>query len=166
MSTVTLSDALNIAKIDAGYGSNIASERINGNSAVCFNWNGFDSVGRSVCAPSYYTKDSGCNQAMDRIMVENTTVRPQYTEYASLNLSGLLGMPTNNVQDPLVAIQSQAIQNLSQITGKAGFDYNKLRAGAGPSLAYSQGAVQSSNRMSDYSMQAYTQAKLNRSIGM
>lgn len=167
MSTISLSGALNNAKIDAGYAANVQSQRIVGNEQVCYNWNGFDSVGRAVCAPSFYTKSAGCNQAIDRIAVENNIVRPQYSEYAALNLSGLLGYPqtANAYTAPGVALQSRSIQNVEKITGRPGVDYNFLMADAGPTLAYSMGTMQSANRQGDYGMQGYAQAKLNQLVG-
>ena len=165
--SVAIGDALNISKIDAGYASNIGSQRVVGDAQVCIPWNGFDDVGRAVSASSYYTKQPGCNQAWDRISVENTIHRPQYTEYAALNLSGLLGVPqvANNYPAPGVALQSQAVENVRKVAGTPGYDFNTLRPGAGPSLMYSEGTVSAANRSADYSMQAYMQRKLNQSVG-
>jgi hypothetical protein len=54
---------------------------------MCPVWNERDLTGRKVCEDSFYTKNAGCNSALDRINVENDQ-RPQYAEYITLDASG------------------------------------------------------------------------------
>jgi hypothetical protein len=89
MSAISLEASLRTCKVDTGYAANIDSQRfLNPNYMVCPIWNGMDTAGRSVCPDSFYTKNAGCNSALDRVVVENAVSRPQYAEYIGLNVQG------------------------------------------------------------------------------
>jgi hypothetical protein len=90
MSSLSLNAALRVCKVDVGYADKINSDRfLNPNNMLCPLWNGLDVAGRPVCPDSFYTKSAGCNSALDRVMVENDVFRPKYTEYITLNASGI-----------------------------------------------------------------------------
>jgi len=90
MSSLSLNAALRVCKVDVGYADKINSDRfLNPNNMLCPLWNGLDVAGRPVCPDSFYTKSAGCNSALDRIVVENDVFRPKYTEYITLNASGI-----------------------------------------------------------------------------
>jgi hypothetical protein len=90
MSSLSLNASLRVCKVDVGYADKINSDRfLNPNNMLCPLWNGLDVAGRPVCPDSFYTKSAGCNSALDRVMVENDVFRPKYTEYITLNASGI-----------------------------------------------------------------------------
>lgn len=90
MSSLSLNAALRVCKVDVGYADKINSDRVlNPNNMLCPLWNGLDVAGRPVCPDSFYTKSAGCNSALDRVVVENDVSRPKYTEYITLNASGI-----------------------------------------------------------------------------
>ena len=175
MAYIDLYGALNIGKLDAGYASNIESQRfLNPEETVCYTWNGQDYYGRPVCEQSYYTKASGCNMAEDRIKVENSIHRPSYSEYASLNMSGLTGQPTKNAANAYLSLNAiQNLQNTKIATGYTGNDIqDRLRADPLPfdqSKNWNQGGVPISsvaNRQMDRAKQGYMQNKLGRVVGI
>jgi hypothetical protein len=90
MSSLSLNAALRVCKVDVGYADKVNSDRfLNPNNMLCPLWGGVDVAGRPVCPDSFYTKSAGCNSALDRVMVENDVFRPKYTEYITLNASGI-----------------------------------------------------------------------------
>jgi hypothetical protein len=90
MSSLSLNAALRVCKVDTAYADKINSDRfLNPNNMLCPLWNGMDSAGRPVAPDSFMTKTAGCNSALDRVMVENDVFRPRYTEYITLNASGI-----------------------------------------------------------------------------
>lgn len=90
MSSLSLNASLRVCKVDVGYADKINSDRfLNPNNMLCPLWNGMDVAGRPVCPDSFYTKAPGCNSALDVVMVENDVFRPKYTEYITLNASGI-----------------------------------------------------------------------------
>jgi len=90
MSSLSLNAALRVCKVDVGYADKVNSDRfLNPNNMLCPLWNGLDVAGRPVCPDSFNTKSAGCNSALDRVMVENDVFRPKYTEYITLNASGI-----------------------------------------------------------------------------
>jgi hypothetical protein len=90
--SVSLESALRTCKVDTAWASRIQSDRFqNPNNMVCPIWNGMDTAGRSVSENSFYTKRAGCNNATDRVNVENSVSRPQYMEYITLSANGIAG---------------------------------------------------------------------------
>lgn len=90
MSSLSLNAALRVCKVDVGYADKVNSDRfLNPNNMLCPLWNGLDVAGRPVCPDSFKTKTAGCNSALDVVMVENDVSRPKYTEYITLNASGI-----------------------------------------------------------------------------
>ena len=88
---ISLNKALRVTKVNDGWASRIESDRfLNPLSATCSKWNGYDLTGREVNENSFYTKDRGCNSAIDRVSVENSH-RPHYAGYVTLNIRGLSG---------------------------------------------------------------------------
>ena len=93
MSQVSLSNQININKVDVGYAARIQSDRIqNPDNMTCPLWSGQDISGRKVCAGSFLTKMEGCNSAEDRVFVENS-LRPRYSNYVTLSAAGIAGGP-------------------------------------------------------------------------
>lgn len=86
---ISLEASTRTCKVDTASAARIESDRfLNPNLVVCPVWNGYDLAGRPVCADSFYTKRSGCNSAMDRVVVENN-LRPQYFDYINLSDEGI-----------------------------------------------------------------------------
>lgn len=88
MSSLSLEAAIRTCKVDTAWADKIQTDRFfNPNLMVCPVWNGLDSAGRQVSPDSFYTKTAGCNNAEDRVLVEND-LRPQYMEYINLSAQG------------------------------------------------------------------------------
>lgn len=88
---LSLQASIRTCKVDQGWANKIESDRFfNPNVMMCPVWSGRDLTGRKVCPDSFYTKREGCNSADDRITVENS-LRPQYSEYVTLDTSGIRG---------------------------------------------------------------------------
>jgi len=88
---ISINKSVRTCKVDTGYANRLQSDRFfNPNQQVCPVWNGTDTVGRPVCADSFYTKSAGCNSAEDRVLVENY-LRPNYAEYITQNAEGITG---------------------------------------------------------------------------
>ena len=80
--SLSLESAVRTCKVITGEANRIESDRFfNPENLVCPVWNGVDDLGRQACYDSYYTKSRGCNNAEDRILVENAVWRPQYVQY-------------------------------------------------------------------------------------
>ena len=89
--SISLESAIRTCKVDTGWSNKVQSDRfLNPNNMVCPVWNGLDTSGRYVTPDSFYTKNAGCNSALDRVYVENNQ-RPQYMEYINLSANGLDG---------------------------------------------------------------------------
>lgn len=90
--TTSLASAIKTYTVNVGAAPRMESERTigSGEFKTCYNWGGYDQVGRHVTADSYYTKSPGCNSAEDRILVENQQ-RPRYYTYIQLSTEGLYG---------------------------------------------------------------------------
>ena len=85
MSSLSLMKSIATCRVDTAQTNRIQSDRfLNPNSMVCVNWNGMDSVGRTICRDSWNTKAAGCNSATDRVSIEND-LRPNYIEYVNLD---------------------------------------------------------------------------------
>ena len=118
--SVSLESALRTCKVDTAYASRIQSDRFqNPNIMVCPIWNGMDTAGRSVCENSFYTKRGGCNNATDRVDVENSVSRPQYMEYITLSANGIAG---NIYSDQSLNSHNRTheLQALNDISGNFG----------------------------------------------
>ena len=128
MSSLSLNASLRVCKVDVGYADKINSDRfLNPNNMLCPLWNGLDVAGRPVCPDSFYTKSAGCNSALDRVIVENDVFRPKYTEYITLNASGI-----NNGND-LDSMQRNA--SISRSADLRSINSNNPRFGANSTMA-------------------------------
>lgn len=88
---ISLEKNIRTCKVDDGWANKIQSDRfLNPANMVCPIWQGIDSAGRPVCTDSYDTKTAGCNNAEDRVVVENN-LRPNYIEYVNLSAMGYEG---------------------------------------------------------------------------
>lgn len=87
-------------KVVVGDASRIQTDRIqNPYKMTCPLWNGQDSVGRSVCGSSVYTKMEGCNNAVEVVNIENNA-RPPYTNYNTIAaVAGMLGEARYRLND-------------------------------------------------------------------
>ena len=118
--SVSLESALRTCKVDTAYASRIQSDRFqNPNIMVCPIWNGMDTAGRSVCENSFYTKRGGCNNALDRVDVENSVSRPQYMEYITLSANGISGNIYTD-QSLNSHARTNELDGLDQIAGNFG----------------------------------------------
>lgn len=84
----------------------------NPHTMSCPVWSGKDLTGRQVCANSFYTKEAGCNSALDRVNVENGVSRPQYSQYITLDPSGIEGNVVENY-----AFGNQHLADVERVTG-------------------------------------------------
>ncbi len=91
MAYLSLTSSIRTLKVNPAWKERIATDRIfNPNLMVCPAWNGRDTTGRNVCADSFVTKQAGCSNASDRVLVENE-LRPKYIEFVNLNAKGIQG---------------------------------------------------------------------------
>lgn len=98
--SLSLLSSINTCKVNTSYADKLQSDRYeNPENMTCFVWNGLDNYGRPVSADSYYTKAAGCNDALDRVVVENFQ-RPRYMEYVSLDARGIKGSNEAPVPKP------------------------------------------------------------------
>ena len=68
----SLKKSLKVCRVNTGEANRLESNRFqNSDNLVCPVWNGHDEKGRSVISDSINTKSSGCNLALDRVVVEN-----------------------------------------------------------------------------------------------
>lgn len=102
--TTSLQSAIKTYTVNVGAAPRMESERYIGSGLykTCYNWGGYDQVGRHVTADSYYTKAPGCNSAEDRIAIENQVERPRYYEYIQYNTEGLYGPPMTEPYVPRI----------------------------------------------------------------
>jgi len=88
---ISLENSIKTCKVDDAWAARVQSDRfLNPCNMVCPVWNGLDSAGRPACVDSYVTKSEGCNNANDRVVVENH-LRPNYIEYVNLSSLGYEG---------------------------------------------------------------------------
>lgn len=120
--SLSLNSALRTCKVNTGEANRIESDRfLNPNQMVCIPWSGMNSKGQTVCADSFYTKRAGCNSALDRVTVENQVSRPWYSDYISLNMSGLQGdIYGNDTARDETDSASQWERNRYNVTGSFG----------------------------------------------
>jgi hypothetical protein len=91
MTSLSLQKSIQGCKVITDWANRQQSDRfLNSNNLLCPLWNGLDLTGRPVCPDSYVTKTAGCNNPLDRVMVENEQ-RPKYFQYLTLNAAGLEG---------------------------------------------------------------------------
>ena len=87
----SLQKSIRTCKVDTAWANKMQSDRfMNPGNMLCPVWQGVDTTGRSVCENSFWTKQGGCNSALDRVVVENE-LRPQYMEYVTLDAAGIRG---------------------------------------------------------------------------
>ncbi len=146
--SVTLS-AANNARTNAGYATNLASDRfLNPENVVCPAWNGLDSAGRPATSNSFNTKCPGGNNALDRVVVENA-LRPPYSQRINTDASGyaatMYGNPSASLAKFDAANRSAAIHNSKNIAGNAG--------GSGVSSAVRATAPMNAYEVGQYSKQ-------------
>jgi hypothetical protein len=91
MSTPSLTAQIVSGQVDTAIAAQLFSNRIqDSNAMMCPLWTGTDLAGRPVCKDSFYTKNAGCNSALDRIEVEDS-LRPRYAEFL-LDARGIVGV--------------------------------------------------------------------------
>jgi hypothetical protein len=96
---ISIEKSVRTCKVNTDWALRAQSDRfLNSNEATCPVWNGQDSLGRTVCENSYYTKAPGCNSSNDRVVIENE-LRPQYYNYVNLDAYGLSGNFDNGLKD-------------------------------------------------------------------
>lgn len=121
MSNLSLEKSIRTCKVATGWADRMQSDRfLNPSQMTCVTWNGFNSKGQRVCQDSFNTKTAGCNSAEDRVVVENN-LRPQYSDYVTLNVAGINGYIYGNqmAHDGAVKLQ-QDVRNTGNITGNFG----------------------------------------------
>ena len=132
----SLSSAVNVCKVNTGYGNKIQSDRYeNPNNLLCPLWNGLDQYGRVVCVDSYNTKYAGCSSALDRVAVENYQ-RPQYSEFIPLDTMGYLNPsalgspvdPNTSYQKQTELLREKAVKEMYEKGGSVGIQYGKVAA--------------------------------------
>jgi hypothetical protein len=134
---ISLESAIRTCKIDTGYANKVQSDRfLNPANMTCPMWGGVDLAGRPVCKDSFWTKNAGCNSALDRVNVENF-LRPQYAEYITLDVAGfdanIYGPDNLNKQQSMA--RTAAMKNITQNkqfgTGQFGNDFAQVYPGCG-----------------------------------
>lgn len=123
MANISLQGSIRTCKVDTAFADKLQSDRfMNPSNMLCPVWNGVDTTGRSVCPDSYWTKQGGCNSAMDRVLIENE-LRPQYMEYITLDASGIRGgqqCPKNKMNADAKCARTK-MSNVHLQTGQFGY---------------------------------------------
>lgn len=123
MANISLEGSIRTCKVDTAFANKLQSDRfMNPSNMLCPVWNGVDTTGRSVCPDSYWTKQGGCNSALDRVQVEND-LRPQYMEYITLDAAGIRGgqqCPKNKVNADAKCARGK-LNNVHLQTGQFGY---------------------------------------------
>jgi hypothetical protein len=119
-----------------------------------------DTAGRSVCENSFYTKRGGCNNATDRVDIENSVSRPQYMEYITLSANGIAG---NIYTDQSLNSHSRTheLQGLNGIAGNFGLQRGAtIQSTCGyDKHAHHQAALSSQKDRIDHNNQTSTNAQ-------
>ena len=159
--SVSLESALRTCKVDTAYAPRIQSDRFqNPNIMVCPIWNGMDTAGRSVCENSFYTKRGGCNNATDRVDIENSVSRPQYMEYITLSANGIAGHIYTD-QSLNSHSRTHELQGLNGIAGNFGLQRGAtIQSTCGyDKHAHHQAALSSQKDRIDHNNQTSTNAQ-------
>lgn len=133
MSYLSLQGSIRGCNVDAGWASKLQSDRfLNPNQMMCPVWTGVDTAGRGVDSEyGFYTKNQGCNSALDRVVVENDQ-RPKYMEYVTLDARGIRGdaqchkTPENVYRSTSCFVDQQ--QQIPQRSGGFGNINGKIKA--------------------------------------
>jgi len=140
--SISLTSSIQSCTVNTGYANKLQSDRTeNPNAVMCPMWDGRDTYGRAVCGDSYYTKNAGCNSALDRVAVENF-LRPSYAEFIALDVAGYLspsaiGMPVSSKdswQKQTELLREQAVSKTNNQGGSVG-----LQTSANVRALYSNG---------------------------
>lgn len=134
--SLSLTGSLQTCKVNTGYANKLWSDRYeNPNTLLCSLWNGLDQYGRVVSYDSYVTKQAGCNSADDRVAVENY-LRPQYSEFTALDVSGYLNpsalgapVPANTQYQKSTELgREKAVREEYMKGGSVGIQYAKTNS--------------------------------------
>lgn len=154
MANLSITSSITVPKVNVAAAAQLFSDRrLNPDEMTCPLWSGTDLTGRPVCVDSFNTKMEGCNTAEDRIFVENT-LRPQYTNFVTINAAGIAG---DGVYD--------SRSNLQATSSDSGAAYRRAVSGKTPqygtvsdqkirSLSGSRHLVSAAKGYSDQSMDA------------
>ena len=154
MSSLSLQKSIQGCKVVTDWAPRIQSDRfLNSQNLMCPLWSGFDLVGRSVCPDSFQTKVEGCNDPLDRVMVENEQ-RPKYFQYLTLNANGLEGggdssRSKENYNNDMNK-RSNMIRNLEINTPQYGSNLNSLINTGGCSVNSYERSMASDNQNNRY----------------
>ena len=132
MSYIAIAKNVQTCKVNVGAADRMFSQRFeNKQDMLCPKFNGFDNAGRQVCADSFVTKTAGCNSAESRIKVENEVERPHYSDFVTLNITGLTGplYGSTNMHTSSMKQQQYGIYNSGKVAGHFG-GQNGKRQGA------------------------------------
>lgn len=151
---ISLESGIRTCKTGVEKAERAASARfLNPSNVVCPRWNGYDTVGRSVCEDSFMTKAPGCNSAQDRIFIENNVSRPRYFEYITLNPSGMVGdFYGNNPNVTSSALEAQRDRDEKfKLTGNFGIQSSSVirtdcNSGGSCNRQYAQHSTDMRNR--------------------
>lgn len=145
---ISLESSIRTCKIDPAYASKVQSDRfLNPLNMVCPIWNGYDSVGRPVCADSFNTKNAGCNSAEDRVFVENYQ-RPQYVEYVNLSSGGIDGeFYGHTLQNQNTSRRLQDLNSINNITGNYGMQFGSRVYPSCGMYSYARGMQQNNEQL-------------------
>lgn len=121
MANISLQGSIQGCRVDTGWASKLESDRfLNPQLMICPVWNGFDTAGRRVCPDSFWTKNAGCNSALDRVAVENYQ-RPEYSSYVTLDMEGLEGNMDPGYDEKSDGYgEVPSLRGINNITGRFG----------------------------------------------
>jgi hypothetical protein len=91
MSVPSLESSIRTCQVDTAWAERAQSDRFLSTMALsCPMRPAMDITGRPACPDSLVTKTAGCNSPLDRVVVESA-LRPNYSEYVTLNPQGIQG---------------------------------------------------------------------------
>ncbi len=147
----SLEASIRTCQVDTAWANRAQSDRfLNTNALMCPTFKFQDPAGRPICVDSWNTKSPGCNSPLDRVVVENA-LRPQYSDYITLNPQGIQG---NMYGCGKSSVQRQAAMmgSLKNVTGDFGQDMGS-NVSVGCSMMPYEAAQAQARRGSQYGRQ-------------
>jgi hypothetical protein len=153
--------------VDASQAANIQSDRfLNASNMVCPVWNKLNTKGQYVCENSFVTKTAGCNSALDRVQIENSVTRPEYSAFLNLNVGGIEGdfYNSGSVNSDEAREHERSRRNNGASFGNQFYSSNK---GSCSLNAYEKGMAQisSANRQESFALNSYQQNQYQQQSG-
>jgi hypothetical protein len=166
MSVPSLESSIRTCQVDTAWAARAQSDRFLSTMALsCPMRPAQDITGRPACPDSLVTKTAGCNSPLDRVVVESA-LRPNYSEYVTLNTQGIQGgMYGGCGTKPAAAAANWQMRNIGTGCGGTsstgfGIGYNSALAppcSMQPQVAYEAAARRGIQAVGNYATNEWRQ---------